>query len=76
MACLDASLPSASCQAVSNVLWAAARLQLQHLPGSWLDSLLSRAYSLMPAASGQELGVLVQALQQLGHRPTSKWLAR
>lgn len=76
MAHLDANLSAASCQALTNTLWAAGRMQLTMLPGSWLDSLLARLYWLLPQASSQELGVVLGALQALQHRPNSKWMAR
>jgi hypothetical protein len=43
---MDAALPAATPQALSNVLWAAARLQLLGLPGNWLDSVLERIYQV------------------------------
>jgi hypothetical protein len=46
LACMDGCLHESSPQALSNVLWAAARLQLQQLPGNWLDSLLARLYQV------------------------------
>lgn len=76
MAHLDASLTAASCQALTNTLWAAGRLQLTTLPGSWLDSLLGRLFWQLPRASSQEMGVVLGALQALHHRPNSKWMAR
>lgn len=76
MAHLDASLTAASCQALTNTLWAAGRLQLTMLPGSWLDSLLARLFWQLPRASSQEMGVVLGALQALRHRPNSKWMAR
>jgi hypothetical protein len=60
------------------VLWAAAQLKLQQLPGAWLDSILARVYQqLLESECGpQEMSLVVEALQQLQHKPSSKWLER
>ncbi|KAF6261366.1 hypothetical protein COO60DRAFT_1636811 [Scenedesmus sp. NREL 46B-D3] len=76
--CLQQQLPRCSPQATSTVLWAAAQLKLQQLPGAWLDSILARVYQqLLDGGCGpQELSLVLEALQQLQHRPSSKWLDR
>lgn len=76
--CLQQQLPHCSPQATSTVLWAAAQLKLRQLPGAWLDSVLDRVYQqlLSPECGAQELSLFVEALQQLQHRPSSKWLDR
>jgi hypothetical protein len=61
---------------VANTLWAAGRLQLMMLPSTWLGSVLGRLEVLLPHASSRELGVILGALAELGHRPNSKWMAR
>jgi hypothetical protein len=60
------------------VLWAAAQLKLQQLPGAWLDSILARVYQqLQESECGpQEMSLVLEALQQLQHKPSSKWLER
>ncbi|WIA36618.1 hypothetical protein OEZ86_007906 [Tetradesmus obliquus] len=76
--CLQQQLPRCSPQACSTVLWAAAQLKLQQLPGAWLDSILARVYQQLPdrECGPQEMALVVEALQQLQHKPSSKWLER
>jgi hypothetical protein len=76
--CLQQQLPRCSPQATSTVLWAAAQLKMQQLPGAWLDSILARVYQqLLESECGpQEMSLVLEALQQLQHKPSSKWLER
>lgn len=72
---MHALLPQAAPQALSNCVWALARLGLPVPGGSWMDDFARHSLACMPEFSSQGLSNLAWALATLGHALPADWLA-
>ena len=75
MAALADKLPACTPQALSNTLWALARLGVRP-GGSWLAALLDTAHARLGLFNAQELSNSVTALARMGLHPGGRWLDR